>query len=141
MSNTIKNTGTLSIQNNNSKGCIELLNILTLVYGGEVRVRGKKSKKLNPWIRLWKDVYIAYRDVAKKHNLTITDLVSTILFSVTLESPLTVMAAVMDFFDIDKDKAREIAYDLYDRLFDLIEEGEVEETEKEREEVIEEAPR
>ena len=104
-------------------------------------MRGKKSKKLNPWIRLWKDVYIAYRDVAKKHNLTITDLVSTILFSVTLESPLTVMAAVMDFFDIDKDKAREIAYDLYDRLFDLIEEGEVEETEKEREEVIEEAPR
>ena len=68
-------------------------------------------------VRVWKEVHHVYREVAKRHGLTIADTISILLFYTPVLAPYLVAFALRDNYDdMDWDEAMEIALELRDRI-------------------------
>lgn len=76
--------------------------------------------KGNPSVRVWEEVWAVYREVAKKHELKISDLVSIVLLYAPVFSPLSVVVGLEDNYDITRDEALEIAFDLKNAIENLV---------------------
>lgn len=76
--------------------------------------------KGNPSVRVWEEVWMVYRDVAKKHGLKISDLVSIVLLYTPVFSPLSVVVGLEDNYDITRGEALEIAFDLKNAMESLV---------------------
>jgi len=93
-------------------------------------------RKGNPYVRVWEDVWAIYRGIAKKHGLKISDLVSIVLMYAPVFSPLSVVVGLEDNYDISRQEALEIAFDLKDLIESVVRAAE-EAREKKVEQVIE----
>jgi len=68
--------------------------------------------KGNPLVRVYRPVYEVYRTVARKNGISLSDLVSTILLRVALESPSLVKVVLREDFGMDYSDAWDAAEDL-----------------------------
>ncbi len=74
----------------------------------------------NPNVRVWEEVWAVYREVAKKHGLKISDLVSIVLLYAPVFSPLSVVVGLEDNYDITREEALDIAFDLKETIENLV---------------------
>jgi len=87
----------------------------------------------NPHVRIWEEVYNAYKNVALKHKLKISDLTSIVLLYAPVFSPLSVAVGLEDNYLMSREEALDIAYDLKEAIEKVIREKS-----KEEEELLEE---
>jgi len=70
----------------------------------------------NPLVRIWENVYKAYKKVALKHDLLIGNLMSIILIigveDERVEDEKRVTRALIEYYGLSPEKAREIAEEL-----------------------------
>jgi len=78
------------------------------------------SRRGNPSVRVWEEVWTVYREVAKKHGLKISDLVSIVLLYAPVFSPLSVVVGLEDNYDITREEALAIAFDLKGTIENLV---------------------
>jgi len=67
-------------------------------------------------VRVWTQVYEAYKDTAEEHNLGVTDLISVLLLAVASFDPLFAAWVIMDAFELTPEEALEVVKTLQENL-------------------------
>lgn len=75
----------------------------------------------NPIVRIWEEVHSAYKRVANEHGLKLSDLMSIVLLYTPIFSPLVVVEGLVDNYDISREEAIDIAFDLKEEIENVIE--------------------
>ena len=78
----------------------------------------------NPIIRVWRDIYSVYREVAEAKKFAISDLVSIVLIYAAVFSPLSVAVGLWSNYDMDLDEALNIAFELQEKILEVLCHGE-----------------
>ena len=73
-----------------------------------------KTSTTSP-IRIWKGVYEPYRDLGKDARITISDLISLVLYHTAFDEPL-IIYILQEEFGIDFDTAKEYATKLAEAM-------------------------
>jgi len=84
----------------------------------------------NPIIRVWRDVYSVYREVAEAKKFAISDLVSIVLIYAAVFSPLSVAVGLWSNYDMDLDEALNIAFELQEKILEVWRHGEEDQVRK-----------
>jgi hypothetical protein len=75
----------------------------------------------NPTVRVWEEVWAVYREVAKKHGLKLSDLVSIVLLYAPIFSPAALILGLEDNYeDVDRSEAIDIVADLKNGLENMV---------------------
>ena len=76
---------------------------------------------LLPMTRIWDEVYQIYKQVAEKNDVFISGIINSILLVVPAECPPCVSYALEEAYGLKPEKAKEIAYDLQEKIYRLME--------------------
>lgn len=73
-----------------------------------------------PAVRMWDEVHYVYKQVADKHQLTLSHLVNILLLVLPVECPGCVAYALQEGFEMKSQRAREIMADLREKVLEII---------------------
>ena len=74
----------------------------------------------NPRVRVWEEVYTIYAEVARRHGIAISDLVSIVLLYTPIFSPVVIAVGVKDNYDVDEEEAFLIAREVSEAMERMI---------------------
>lgn len=74
----------------------------------------------NPHVRVWEEVLVIYKDVAREFKLKVADLVSIVLMYAPVLSPASIIIGLEDNYDITKEEAIKIALTLSEKVKNMV---------------------